>query len=170
MQLYRDLDLIPKPSNSVVTIGVFDGVHAGHQKLISEVVKLAQERQGTSIVITFDPHPKNLFTPSEPVQLLQTLDERLVSIETLGVDVTLVIPFTQEFADITAEDFVENILVHMLGVRYIVIGHDHRFGKGGKGDEKLLRELAIKYGFEVTVIEPHIVDGAPLSSTRLRKE
>lgn len=165
MQVFHDLKNLPKFSQPVLTLGIFDGVHEGHQLLINTVIQKAKEIHGTSIIITYDPHPKVFF--NKDVVMLETLEERLRKFQNLGVDVVIICTFTKEFSQISAEDFVE-MLVESISPSWIILGYDHHFGREGKGNYALLETLGEKYNFSTEQIGPLKKDGEIISSTSLR--
>lgn len=169
MDVIFGFDEILKDTNSFVTIGTFDGLHAGHKRIIEKLKEKAALTGGRSVVITFDPHPRTLFQSSDPVKLLTSLDEKIELFGKTGIDVLWVIKFTREFASLTSEEFVKTHLVDKLGVKEIIIGHDHRFGKGRDGDEAKLKEIGSKYGFSVTPVEAVEIKGQTASSSKIRK-
>ncbi len=161
------LEQVVRDDRSLVTVGTFDGVHLGHQAILRYLVQRARSNGGNSVVVSFDPHPREVIT-GKPVPLLTTIDERAELLEELGLDRFIVIPFTKEFAKLSAEDFVEKILVGRIGLKEIVIGYDHGFGRGRGGDAKLLAALGEKLGFTVDVIPPQVVERHVVSSTEIR--
>ncbi len=163
---YRELDKFPHPR--VVTIGNFDGVHIGHQKLISKSVKEARERNIPSLVITFYPHPRKVFARSG-IKLLTTIDQKIELIEKLGVDILLIINFTEEFYELDGREFIERILVPYIKPAKVNIGYDFRFGRAGSGDYQLLDKMGEKYDFEVEELPPVMIDGEIISSSSIRK-
>lgn len=167
MQVIRNIEKIDYP-NPVITIGNFDGVHMGHQKIFDFVKRKAKEIKGTSVVITFNPHPIKVLYKEHPLKLITTNEDKIKLIEKCGIDITICIPFTLEFAQIEAEDFIKNILVEKFHVKWIVVGYDYRFGKARKGDKELLKKLSEKYGFTVTVLKAYRKKGKILSSTAVR--
>lgn len=152
----------------VITIGNFDGVHIGHQKIFKFLIKKAKEINGTSVVITFEPHPVRVLYKDHPLKLITTTEDRIKLIERCGIDITICIPFTTEFASIEAEDFVKNILVKKFNAKWVVVGYDYRFGRSRKGDAQLLKKLGKIYGFKVTVLKAYRKEGKILSSTAVR--
>lgn len=169
MQLYSDISQIEKPfAHACVTIGNFDGVHLGHQQLFAEVVKRAKACQGTSIAITFDPHPLQILMPDR-LKLISTYQHKLELIEKAGIDVLLVIPFSLEFAKTTAEEFVAEILVEKLGTKELVIGYDYAFGKGRSGNIRFLQKQGQRFGFPVKVVNAFHHKDELVSSTRIRE-
>ncbi len=153
----------------VVTIGNFDGVHLGHQKIFRKVVEAARQRRGTSMVITFDPHPLKVVAPDRKLKLLTPLDEKIRLVELNGLDVFLCIDFNREFAKTDPEDFIRDILVEKLKVKHVIVGHNYRFGKGKRGTADLLRRRGRKYGFKVNVVRNKVISGHAVSSSRIRQ-
>jgi riboflavin kinase/FMN adenylyltransferase len=170
MELYRNLADIKKPSaDSYVTVGNFDGVHLGHQMLFSEVVTNAYNNKGTSVVVTFDPHPLQVLRPEIGIKLISTYEQKVELISYAGIDVLVVIPFTKEFAKTSAESFVDDILISTIGVKELVVGYDYAFGKGRQGNIEFLKEQGKQKGFPVSVVEPFYVDDMLASSTKVRE-
>lgn len=162
------LDQIERDDRSLVTVGTFDGVHHGHQSIIRYLVDRAQRNDGKSVAVSFDPHPRQVLT-GDPVPLLTTIQERAEIFAGLGLDRFIVIPFTTAFAEISAEDFVKDVLVSRIGLKEIVIGYDHGFGKGRKGDSELLQNLGSELQFSVDVVPAQILEQGVVSSTRIRE-
>ena len=160
---------IEKNDQSLVTVGTFDGVHLGHQSIIKYLVGRARNQSALSVAVSFDPHPRQV-VKDIPVPLLTTIDERASAFEELGLDRFIVIPFTKEFANTSAEEFVGDVLVNRIGVKEIIIGHDHGFGKGREGDKELLVTLGQEYSFAVDVIPAQVLELDVVSSTRIRTE
>lgn len=154
MDLVEHIDKIEKPyNNAVITIGNFDGVHIGHQALFHEVIEKADAIDGTSIVMTFEPHPVRVLKQNGHPPLITLYEQKVELIESSGIDVLICIPFTLEFAAISAKEFVEDILLTRIGMKAIVVGEDYTFGKNRKGNIKLLQTYAKNYGFEVIVAD-----------------
>ena len=169
MKIFRNTEDILMPfRNACVTIGNFDGVHYGHQQLFATVVKKAQAINGTSVVITFDPHPLQVLLP-EGIKLISTCQQKEELIGQSGIDVLLVIPFTREFAKTTADIFVKNLLVQKLGVKDLVVGYDYAFGKGRSGNIDFLKQQGKIYNFPVTVVEACYLGNQLVSSTKIRE-
>ncbi len=168
MEIKR-LEEIKEPlKKAVLTIGNFDGVHLGHQKIIKEVVSEAKKIKGQSVVMTFDPHPVRFFHPDKEFHLLTLCDEKAKIIEKLGVDILLCVRFNNELASLEPEEFIKAILVDKIGAKAVIIGRDYRFGKARKGDIKLLRKESKRYGFTVKVVNPVKIKGETISSTKIR--
>jgi riboflavin kinase/FMN adenylyltransferase len=154
----------------VLTVGTFDGVHQAHRAILKEVVQRARKLGGTSLVVTFEPHPQLILDPQTAPPLLTTQEEKLEILSHLGLEVAILVPFTVELAQMEATEFVKRVLHQNLGVWEMVIGHDHAFGHGRRGRLKMLRELGFHLGFKVDALEPILHRGAPISSTRIRRE
>lgn len=170
MKVFNNLEEIKQKFHKpFVTIGNFDGVHLGHQILFSEVVTKAYSQEGTSIAITFDPHPLKVVRPDIGIKLISTYEQKVELIEMADIDVLIVIPFTEEFALTTAENFVDEVLINKIGVHELIVGYDYAFGKGRQGDIAFLQEQGKKKGFPVTVVEPFYVDDMLASSTKVRE-
>ena len=169
MQVHRTIENLPPFNNAVITIGTFDGVHEGHKKIITALLSKAEEVGGESLIITFDPHPRKIVNPHEPLQLINTLDEKIELLSKAGIDHLVVVPFTHEFAEQTAEQYIKNFLIDNFHPQIIIIGHDHHFGKGRKGNYKLLEEKAEVYNYQLVEIPKHVLDEIAVSSTKIRK-
>jgi len=166
---FHDPADIPSHQPLVITQGTFDGVHLGHQKVLKQVVELAKSKNTQSLLITYHPHPRLVIDPNnQNLRMLSSLEEKAKAVYDLGVDYVLVLPFTQEFAQLSPQEFVETILVHQLHVDTIVIGYDHRFGKNREGDFHTLVTLSQRYNFQVQEIPASEIDAIAISSTRIR--
>ncbi|MFQ5715112.1 MAG: bifunctional riboflavin kinase/FAD synthetase [Candidatus Scalinduaceae bacterium] len=152
----------------VVTLGMFDGVHLGHQKVIEKIVSLANKKNGESIVLTFDRHPRS-FLSKKPQSCITSLEHRLVLFERLGVDITIVLKFDKKIAETSAEEFIAKIMYNSLGARVVVLGFNCLFGKDRRGNASMVCGFAHKYGFEVISCEPVEFEGETISSTTIRK-
>lgn len=155
---------------AIVTIGTYDGVHLGHQKILARLAALKSSTGLQTVVLTFDPHPRKVLFPGQTdLQLLTTVNEKLELLKKHGVDVTVVYPFTKTFSQLTSESYISEILVKSLNVKKLVIGYDHRFGKNRAGDIGMLRNHAAPHGFEVEEISARDIDHIAISSSRIRK-
>ncbi len=164
------LSEIQRDPQTVLTVGTFDGVHEGHRTIIDRVVKHARHLKCRSIVVTFDPHPREIIQPGRgSVQLLTTTEERAELLDRLGVDIMLIIPFNRDFSLMTSEQFVRNIIYKRIGVREFVIGYDHRFGHDRQGSGETVKRLGQELGFSVEVVEAHEIAAITVSSTQVRK-
>jgi riboflavin kinase/FMN adenylyltransferase len=169
MQVVRDLNAIEEPlRNPVLTIGNFDGVHTGHLALFEKVKERARAIGGQSVVMTFEPHPIRVMKPGNGPPLITLTKQKVELIGKAGIDVLFCIPFTREFASISARDFVKTILVDKIGIKEIVVGYDYAFGRNRQGNIPLLREMGEEIGFVVHLMEPIHVDHTLVSSTSIR--
>ncbi|NEN23025.1 bifunctional riboflavin kinase/FAD synthetase [Cryomorpha ignava] len=170
MKVYRKLSEFKPQAKAIVTVGTFDGVHIGHQKLLSTINDLAKAEDGESVLLTFSPHPRLVLFPEDnDLKLLSTLDERIERLRKSGLDHLIVHPFTIDFSRITAIDYVSEILVNQLGVHKLVIGYDHHFGRNREGNLEYLKKVAPECGFEIVEIPAQEIDDVNVSSTKIRK-
>lgn len=170
MQVYRAIKEISGIKNPVVTIGTFDGVHLGHKTIIARLKKACHETNGESFVFTFHPHPRQVLFPQQTdLKLLTLTDEKLDLLEKSGVDHVLVYPFSKQFARLSADTYIKDILVEGIGCKKLIIGYDHRFGNNREGNIETLRQYARPCGFSVEEIPAHEVDHINVSSTRIRR-
>lgn len=170
MQVHRDIDNLPAFRNAVATIGTFDGVHMGHRQIIDKLKSEAIANNGETVIITFHPHPKKVVSSAIlGIRLINTLDERIELLRQLGVDHLVVVPFTDAFANQTAEDYIKNFLIDKFHPHTIIIGYDHRFGRERLGDYRLLEEKAAEYKFRLKEIPKHILENISISSTNIRE-
>ena len=169
MKIFSPEDLPLNLPSPVVTLGNFDGLHLGHQQLIRETQKLAQELSGTPMVVTFEPHPRLVLYPQAGFKLLTTFEERLQLMAELGVAAVLVLPFTRRLAQLPAEEFVEEYLLDGLRIKGLVVGFNYRFGRARAGDVELLQTLGEKYQFQTRVLPPYLLEGQVVSSSLIRE-
>lgn len=170
MKVYRHVSEFEPSGDTIVTVGTFDGVHIGHQKIIDRINELARQSGSESVLLTFFPHPRLVLFPDDnELKLLSTLDERIERLEKSGIDHLIVHPFSVEFSRITAVQYVRDILVNELNVSKLVIGYDHHFGRNREGNLDQLREMAPEYGFEVEEIPAQEIEDVNVSSTKIRK-
>jgi riboflavin kinase / FMN adenylyltransferase len=156
-------------SPSIVTIGTFDGVHLGHQKILSRLQQLKKSTGLKAVVLTFEPHPRKVLFPSQSdLKLITLVDEKLDLLENYGVDVAVVYPFDKHFSQIEPKAYIEDILVKSLKVKHLVIGYDHKFGKNRSGDIKVLQKFAPDYNYSVEEIDALDVDHIAISSSKIR--
>ncbi|MBM3185487.1 MAG: bifunctional riboflavin kinase/FAD synthetase [Bacteroidetes bacterium] len=169
MRIFEGIESLGEIKNPVVTIGTFDGVHLGHQKIIEQLNFEAEKIGGESVLLTFDPHPRIvLFPENHNVKLIQTLDEKFQVLEKFNLKNLVLIPFTKEFSELTATEFVEKILIGNLKAKKFVIGYDHQFGRNREGNIQFLKSVSEKYGFEVIEISAKSIDEINISSTKIR--
>ncbi|MFO7869421.1 MAG: bifunctional riboflavin kinase/FAD synthetase [Bacteroidales bacterium] len=155
--------------NPVMTIGMFDGVHLGHKKLLSLVCDEANKMNGESVVLTFWPHPQMLFNADDSFNILTTIEEKCSHLERYGIDHCIIVPFTKEFSQISPEQYMYDVLYKGIGAKKIIIGYDHRFGHKGVGDFLLLKQFEEKYNFVVQKIPAYDIDKITVSSTIIRE-
>ena len=163
----KEMNTIINPS--VVTIGTFDGVHIGHQKIIDRLIDVAKKNHLESAILTFFPHPRMVLQKEVGIKLINTIEERKKIIKSKGVDHLVVYPFTKEFSRLTAREYVEQILVKKLNAKKIIIGYDHRFGRNRNANIQDLKELGKTFGFTVEEISKQDIEDVAVSSTKIRK-
>lgn len=169
MRIFRDIKDLPSFKNAVITIGSFDGVHRGHQKIIKRINHLAKEIDGESIIITFDPHPRKIIYPKDTtLELLTSLEEKIALCESFGIDNMVIVPFSIEFSQQNPREYIEKFLIGLFAPKYVVIGYDHRYGLNRKGDMDLLKEYESKNGFSVIQIKKQELVDITISSTKVR--
>ncbi|MFD2873426.1 bifunctional riboflavin kinase/FAD synthetase [Mucilaginibacter ximonensis] len=170
MNIYHHIDDFKPVKKAVVTIGTFDGVHLGHRKIITRIKELAGMCGGESVILTFFPHPRMILHPEDDsIKLINTISEKAELLGQLGVDHLIITPFSRDFSNQTAEDYIRDVLVNKIGTKKIVIGYDHRFGKDRRGGLDDLLHLSPVYGFEVIEIPEQDINDVAVSSTRIRE-
>jgi riboflavin kinase/FMN adenylyltransferase len=168
MQVHRQIEGLNAFRKAVVTIGTFDGVHTGHQKIIDQLKQEAKKINGESVLITFDPHPRKVLDPGKPLKLINTLDEKIELLKKQGLDHLVIVPFTLQFASLSAEEYIQDFLFNRFHPHTVIIGYDHRFGHDRKGDYHMMEDFAEKLAFQLKEIPEHIVDSIIVSSTKIR--
>ncbi len=169
MREITDITTFTTEQPTVLTIGTFDGVHLGHQKIIERVVATARQEGLLATIFTFFPHPRMVVQHDKSLKLIHTLEEKKQLLQQLGVDLLVVQPFNEAFAQLTAEEFVSTILVQHLNVKKVIIGYDHRFGRNRTANINDMRLFGEKYGFAVEEISVQEVDEVSVSSTKIRE-
>ena len=167
MQVHRHMNQLPAFRNAIVTIGTFDGVHTGHQQIIHQMKEEAHRLHGETVIITFHPHPRKIVS-SHNIHILNTLEEKAALLEAQGVDHLVVVPFDAGFAQQPADAYVQDFLYHYFKPKMVIIGYDHRFGKGRSGDYHLMEAYGSKLGFYIREIPEHVLNNVTVSSTRIR--
>ena len=161
---------VQRDDNSVVTVGTFDGVHAGHHVLINRVVEKAKAVNGRSVIVTFDPHPREIINPGKDgIRLLTSLNERCELLAALGVDLMVVIPFDRDFSLLTSEEFIRDVIWKKIGVKEFIIGYDHQFGRNREGTIDTVMEVGRELGFGAHVVSKQEVEDRTVSSTVIRR-
>jgi len=169
MKIYNHIDEFKQIHNAVVTIGTFDGVHIGHQKIISRLQEVAKKNGGESVILTFFPHPRMILHPDDlNIKLISTMDEKAEKLAALGIDHLIITPFTRDFSNLSPQEYIREVLVDKIGTRHIIIGYDHRFGKDRKGGMKELQSFASDFGFDVEEIPEQDINDVAVSSTKIR--
>ena len=169
MQVHTDIHHLPGLEKAVVTIGTFDGVHLGHQKILSLLKSEAEKVGGESVIITFHPHPRKIVhSGSSPLQLINTIEERIELIAAKGIHRLVIVPFTEEFSRLTPREYVEDFLTSKFHPHTIIIGYDHQFGRGREGDFTLLEEYSSKHCFTLKEIPQQVINHNAVSSTLIR--
>ena len=169
MKIFRDINDLPEFKNAAITTGTFDGVHLGHRQILNTLIRRAEETEGESVLLTFWPHPRMVLQPDDHgLKLLNTIDEKISILEKTGLENLVIIPFTLEFSKMNYKDFISEILVKKLGVKSLIIGHDHHFGKDREGNFEQLVAGAPEFGFELIQVEPLTIDKHLVSSSLIR--
>ncbi len=169
MKLFNHINEVKDICNAVVTIGTFDGVHLGHQAIFREMVRLAREVGGSTVVVTFHPHPRQVLNIDRVnLRFICSQEDKMRRIAESGIDNVVVIPFTKEFSRTPSDSFIKDLIINRLHPAAIVVGYDHHFGKNRMGDFKLLQDLARQYQFKVVRVEALDVDDIAVSSTKIR--
>ena len=168
MKVYQSLTEFNAINCAVATTGTFDGVHLGHKKILNQLVQTAHKVGGESVLLTFSPHPRLVLQPDAELKLLTSLEEKIGLLEQTGLDHLIIHPFTKEFSRTPSLEFVREILVNQIGVKQLVIGYDHHFGRNREGSFDHLKEFGPIYGFEVEEIPALDIDAVNISSTKIR--
>ncbi len=169
MKIYQGLEEFKKLDVAVVTSGTFDGVHYGHQKILQRLHEIAHNNGGESVLLTYWPHPRLVLYPDQELYLLSSIEEKSELLSQHKVDHLIIIPFTEEFSNLSSEEFIIDILVNKIGTKKLVIGYDHRFGKNRSGSFEELKKDGPIYGFEVEEIPKQMIENNAVSSTKIRR-
>jgi len=174
MKVHRDIDSLPEFKNAVITIGTFDGVHTGHLQIIRQLKDEATKIGGETVIITFHPHPRMVIQPSTSsskpgILLLNTLDEKIALLEKQRIDHLVIVPFDDKFSDQSADVYIKEFLTAKFHPHTIIIGYDHHFGKGRKGNYKLLEQYGPIFNYQVKEIPEHVLNHVAISSTKIRE-
>lgn len=168
MKIFRNFNEHQEKTPLALSIGMFDGVHRGHQTIINQLNSISREKGFQTAILTFWPHPRTVFNPNDDLKLLNTIDEKIYLLEKNGVEHLFLKEFDEAFRNLSGADFVKQILVEKLNVKYLIIGHDHTFGKDKSGDFNLLKEMSTECGFEVQQVEAVNYHDRNISSTQIR--
>ena len=168
LKIFNSIKSFNATKPTIVTIGTFDGVHLGHQKIVAQITKNAHALNCESLVLTFFPHPRMVLQESTEMKQLNTLNEKIALLDNLGIDNLVVHPFDKEFSRLTAEEFVKKVLVDVFKIKKIIIGHDHRFGRNRTATIDDLINFGETYGFEVEQISAEEINEVSISSTKIR--
>lgn len=170
MKVYRKIEEFKNVANPIVTVGTFDGVHIGHQRIITQLKETAKHEGGESVLLTFFPHPRMVIFPEDDsLKLINTLEEKIELLEQFGLDHLIILPFDKSFSRITPTEYIRDFLVNKIKVHTMVIGYDHRFGRNREGSLELLNELSSVYNYEVEEISAQEIAEIKVSSTKIRK-
>lgn len=168
MKIIRSIDAFDSSEKTIVTIGTFDGIHIGHKKILKDLIATAKKEGKKSVLLTFFPHPRMVLQKDKTILLLNTLDEKSMLLEKMGLDYLIIHPFSKEFSRLTALDFVRDVLVNKLNTSRLIIGYDHHFGKNREGNIHQLKEYSLLYDFKIEEIPAQDIDDVSVSSTKIR--
>ena len=168
MQVHYGFESYKNIKNPIVTVGTFDGVHFGHQKIIQRLQKIAKKNNGESVLLTFDPHPRKVLLNDQGLKLIHTINEKINILENLGLDHIVVYPFTVEFSKFSAKRYIDELLIQKLGTHTLVIGYDHHFGNDREGNIDLLKKYEKSNPFYLEEIKAHEIEEIKISSTKVR--
>ena len=168
MKIYRSINEYNEDKRSVVTIGTFDGLHHGHQKILKRLINSSKNKNLSSVVLTFFPHPRIILNKYNDIKMIDTLDEKILHINKIGIDSLIIHPFDKNFSLLSANQFIKDYLVEKLKMKHIIIGYDHRFGKGREASVTDLKNYASDYDFTVEEIQAQEIEKIAISSTKVR--
>ena len=169
MKVYKGFSNYSPVKNAVVTIGAYDGVHIGHQTIISRLIRIAKKHSGETVLVTFHPHPRLVLQKEANIKLLTSIDDRIELLEKSGIEHLIIIPFDESFSKLSSQEFIRDVLVQKIGTKRLVIGYDHHFGKNREGSFEHLMKYGPVYGFEVEEIPAKEVNDINVSSTKIRR-
>ena len=168
MKIYKSIDKYNESKSSVVTIGTFDGIHKGHQKIFNKVINVSKQSNLSSVVLTFFPHPRIILNKYNDIKMIDTLDEKIEHLEKIGIDNLIIHPFDKKFSLLSADQFIKEYLIEKLKLKHIIIGYDHRFGKGREASVSDLKEYSSEFNFIVDEIDAQEIEKIAISSTKIR--
>lgn len=169
MKIYHQLNDVHRDPNTVLTIGTFDGLHLGHQEILKKLFERSKAHNCRSFLVTFHPHPRMIVSKSNNLKILSTPEEKIEMLQKLGLENLLILNFTKEFSQQSPDEFIKNIIVDRIGLREIVIGYDHKFGKGREGTFETLKTLAKLMNFDVSMVGEFKLNGETVNSTKIRQ-
>lgn len=169
MNVYRNIEEVPHQDDTYITMGTFDGIHIGHQKIIEQLIERSPKDGCRSALVTFYPHPQTVVGKrGDSVKILTPLDEKIDLMKHTNLDTLIVIDFTKELSEMNPETFVQEIFVRKIGVKRLIVGYNHSFGRSRAGDDRILNQMGRRFGFSVDVVPPVKFNNQPVSSTRIR--
>ncbi len=168
MKIYKSIYEYNESKSSVVTIGTFDGIHKGHQKIFNKVINASKQSNLSSVVLTFFPHPRIILNKYNDIKMIDTLDEKIEHLEKIGIDNLIIHPFDKKFSLLSADQFIKEYLIEKLKLKHIIIGYDHRFGKGREASVSDLKEYSSEFNFIVDEIDAQEIEKIAISSTKIR--
>jgi riboflavin kinase/FMN adenylyltransferase len=168
MKIYKSINEYNESKNSIITIGTFDGIHKGHQKIFNKVINASKQNNLSSVVLTFFPHPRIILNKYNDIKMIDTLDEKIDHLKKIGIDHLIIHPFDKKFSLLSAEQFIKEYLVDKLKLKHIIIGYDHRFGKGREASVTDLKEYSREFNFLVDEIDAQEIEKIAISSTKIR--
>ena len=168
MKIFDNLQSYSSEKESILTIGTFDGVHIGHDKILNRLIEESKRNNLSSLVMTFFPHPRMILNKSHKIKMIDTIDEKIHLLEKTGLDNLIIHPFDDDFSKIRAKEFVEEILVKKLKIKQIIIGYDHKFGRNREASVEDLKKFGIDYMFTVNEIPAQEINSIAISSTKIR--
>ena len=168
MKIYKSIDEYNESKSSVVTIGTFDGVHKGHQKILNKVLNASKQSNLSSVVLTFFPHPRIILNKYNDIKMIDSLDEKINHLEKIGIDHLIIHPFDKKFSLLSADQFIKEYLLKKLKLKHIIIGYDHRFGKGREASVTDLKKYSSEFNFVLDEIDAQEIEKIAISSTKIR--
>ena len=168
MKIYKSIDEYNESKNSVVTIGTFDGIHKGHQKIFNKLITASKQSNLSSVVLTFFPHPRVILNKYNDIKMIDTLDEKIDHLEKIGIDHLIIHPFDKKFSLLSADQFIKEYLLEKLKLKHIIIGYDHRFGKGREASVTDLKKYSSEFNFVLDEIDAQEIEKIAISSTKIR--
>ena len=169
VRIYNNISEITNLQNAIVTIGTFDGVHLGHQKIIKRLIEIKQKQGGGTLLFTFDPHPRKVLFPEQTdLRLITTTQEKCDLLQQFGIDHVLVFPFTKAFSKMPAADYIKDVIINGLKTKTLVIGYDHRFGSSREGNINMIKAMSVDHKFSVEEIPVQEINSLNISSSRIR--